>query len=300
MSPQMIINVVIAMSTISAGSIGSAIGRSHMLPRTRPAVASISGWPAQPDFAPSSVIRYCYEGGTLKRDGRLLALDGNRNGKEILCALQGDGVNLTRFESRVYDPTLKGWAPLDNATQFAEGLPMHIDVRLFRQRDSEEAIDAEAREGYFSIGVVGLKSSHNLGTLWRSAFQQGAASIFVVGDRYNPQTSDTVKAWRHVPLVHHADWNAFAAASPYGALWVAVEMGGEPLEDFEHPERAVYILGSEDSGLPESVLAACHRTVSLPSERYESFNVAVAGSVVLYDRLAKHRRSMRRRQKGHS
>ena len=146
-------------------------------------------------------------------------------------------------------------------------------------------------EGFFTIGVVGLKSTHNLGTLWRSAYQMGAASIFVVGDRYSPQTSDTVKAWRHVPLVSHADWNAFAAASPFGAVWVACEMGGEPLETFEHPERAVYLLGSEDSGLPESVLKASHLRVEIPSVNYESFNVAVAGSVLMYDRLAKQRRT---------
>ena len=93
--------------------------------------------------------------------------------------------------------------------------------------------------------------------------------------------------------MHHADWNAFAAASPYGAMWVAVEMGGEPLEHFEHPERAVYILGAEDAGLPEAVVRACHRVVALPSKRTESFNVAVAGSVVMYDRLAKQRRRAR-------
>jgi len=93
-----------------------------------------------------------------------------------------------------------------------------------------------------------------------------------------------------VPLVHHEDWNAFAAAQPRGALWVAVEMGGEPLETFEHPERAVYILGSEDTGLPDSVARACHRHVALPSVRYASFNVAVAGSIVLYDRFAKQQR----------
>lgn len=29
---------------------------------------------------------------------------------------------------------------------------------------------------------------------------------------------------------------------------VAVEMGGTSLEDFEHPDRAIYLLGSEDAG----------------------------------------------------
>jgi tRNA G18 (ribose-2'-O)-methylase SpoU len=48
---------------------------------------------------------------------------------------------------------------------------------------------------------------------------------------------------------------------------VAVEMGGTPLDEFEHPLDAVYLLGSEDGGLPTSVLRACHERVSLRSER---------------------------------
>jgi tRNA C32,U32 (ribose-2'-O)-methylase TrmJ len=48
-------------------------------------------------------------------------------------------------------------------------------------------------------------------------------------------------------------------------------------------------LGSEDAGLPTSVLRACHATVSLESEHYASYNVAVAGSLIMYDRMAKQR-----------
>jgi tRNA(Leu) C34 or U34 (ribose-2'-O)-methylase TrmL len=90
-----------------------------------------------------------------------------------------------------------------------------------------------------------------------------------------------------IPLVEYDAWGDFVAAAPYAATWVAVEMGGEPLETFEHPKRAVYILGSEDHGIPGTVLRACHRTVALPSVRYSSFNVAVSGSIVMYDRVAK-------------
>ena len=56
--------------------------------------------------------------------------------------------------------------------------------------------------------------------------------------------------------------------------------------------RAVYVLGSEDNGLPSSVLRACAHVVELPAEvgRAASFNVAVAGAVVMYDRLVKRRR----------
>ena len=40
---------------------------------------------------------------------------------------------------------------------------------------------------------------------------------------------------------------------------VDVCSGEATLEEFEHPDRAVYILGSEDTGLPQSVVKACHR-----------------------------------------
>eukprot|EP00322_Chrysochromulina_rotalis_P003161 CAMPEP_0115853686 /NCGR_PEP_ID=MMETSP0287-20121206/13633_1 /TAXON_ID=412157 /ORGANISM="Chrysochromulina rotalis, Strain UIO044" /LENGTH=285 /DNA_ID=CAMNT_0003307773 /DNA_START=67 /DNA_END=924 /DNA_ORIENTATION=- len=273
----------------------------HMLSASWLALTTtLSGWPAQPVKSCASVVRYCYEGGTLKRDGRLLPVDDILSGRDVLKVLREDGADLDRFTARVYDPELAGWAPLTEATEFAEEQPdtlpsgqptfPRVDVQLFRRRSEAEQSEMAQEDGFFSVGVVGLKNEHNLGTLWRSAYQSGAATLFVVGARYQPQTSDTVKAWRNVPLVSHPDWNHFAASSPYGAVLVAVEMGGEPLEHFEHPERALYILGSEDSGLPESVIRACHRTVSLPSQRCESFNVAVAGSVVMYDRLAKERR----------
>ena len=77
--------------------------------------------------------------------------------------------------------------------------------------------------------------------------------------------------------------------SRYGAGNKKYEYEKEEAE-FEHPHNAVYILGSEDAGLPPSILSACHEVVSIPSERYSSYNVASAGSIVLYDRLAKKER----------
>ena len=84
---------------------------------------------------------------------------------------------------------------------------------------------------------------------------------------------------------------------PRGSQLVAIEMGGEPLETFVHPERAIYILGSEDTGLADSIVQAAHHHVALPSVRYESYNVAMAGSIVLYDRLAKQATGYGRREK---
>ena len=141
----------------------------------------------------------------------------------------------------------------------------------------------------FAIGVDHPKHEVNIGTLWRSAYAMGAAMIFTVGRRYEPrqQHGDTVKAHRHIPLLHFATWDDYRAHAPFGWVPVGVEIGREatPLPEYKHPDRAVYILGAEDGGLTNVAAALCRDLVVIPS-RY-CLNVAVAGSIVMYDRAAK-------------
>lgn len=141
--------------------------------------------------------------------------------------------------------------------------------------------------GFFEIGIFRSKTPANVGTLWRSAYQMGAAGIFTVGQRYPHQASDTVKAYRSVPMREHADFDALLAALPYSCPIVAVEMGGRSIRNFVHPERACYLLGAEDHGIPPRVLERCHHVICLPASRIESYNVAVAGSLVMFDRQTK-------------
>lgn len=143
------------------------------------------------------------------------------------------------------------------------------------------------QRGFFEIGIWHPKTSMNVGTLWRSAYQLGATGIFTVGRRYKHQASDTTKAHRHIPLREYATIDELINALPYSCPLIAVEMGGVPLTTYSHPERACYLLGAEDHGLPTSVLERCHHRISLPAVRTESYNVAVAGSLVMYDRHIK-------------
>lgn len=146
------------------------------------------------------------------------------------------------------------------------------------------ATNKTTRRGYFEIGIYHGKNVRNLGTLWRSAYQLGAAGIFVIGARFPKQASDTVKSWRHVPCRSYVDFDHFASCRPDGALLVGVEMGGRPLQGYCHPESAIYLLGAEDHGLPDAILEKCNSRISLNAIRTESFNVAVAGSIVMYHR----------------
>lgn len=144
------------------------------------------------------------------------------------------------------------------------------------------------KRGYFGIGVYHIKNGCNLGTLWRSAYQLGAAFIFTIGKRYKKQSSDTPKSWQHIPLYHFADMEQFLGFVPHDCRVVAIEMGGASLVDYKHHERCIYLLGAEDYGLPRDVVGKCHTLVSIPSIRTESYNVAVAGSLAMYDRMAKN------------
>ena len=139
--------------------------------------------------------------------------------------------------------------------------------------------------GYFEIGVFHCKTHHNIGTLWRSAYQLGASGIFTIGRRYRKQSSDTLKVPGLIPLRHFVTMDDYNR--PHGAVLIGVEMSERsiPLAKFSHPMQAVYLLGAEDHGLPQYVMDMCNQVVSVESVRASSFNVAVAGSLVMYSRL---------------
>lgn len=143
--------------------------------------------------------------------------------------------------------------------------------------------------GFFGIGIEHGKTVHNTGTLWRSANILGASWIFTIGRRYKQQASDTLKTWRHIPLLNFASFEDMYAHIPHDCRLVGVELDphATPIAAYAHPERCIYLLGAEDNGLTAETRRRCHALVQLPG-RF-CMNVAAAGTVVMYDRHAKER-----------
>ena len=139
--------------------------------------------------------------------------------------------------------------------------------------------------GYFEIGIFRPKHWENVGTLWRTAWQLGAAGIFTIGAKPDRQITDVLRVDKRIPLRCYEDFDAFLAARPQGAQLIGVEMGGEKLSTFVHPVRAVYLLGSEVDGLSKDVRSKCQHVVEIESVNYPSYNVAVSGALVMYQRL---------------
>ena len=95
---------------------------------------------------------------------------------------------------------------------------------------------------------------------------------------------------RHIPLYQYLTIDELCENIPYSCPLIGIEMGGNSINNFIHPERSIYLLGAEDHGIPKKELEQCHYVIELPAERAKSFNVAVAGSIVMYDRYIKNGR----------
>jgi tRNA G18 (ribose-2'-O)-methylase SpoU len=150
---------------------------------------------------------------------------------------------------------------------------------------------ARTARGYCGIGVEGVSKSANVGALLRTAHAFGAAFCFTIGAGWDARAgrqSDTADTPAHVPLWRFSD--AAALQLPRGCVLVGVELLDDAIDlpSFRHPLNAAYVLGPERSGLSAPVRERCRHVVRIPT-RF-ALNLAVAGALVLYDRLLQHGR----------
>lgn len=146
---------------------------------------------------------------------------------------------------------------------------------------------ARDTRGWCAIGIEGGKDPRNLGVLWRSAVCLGASYVFTTGRRFEKSCADTPKSWKKLPCFSYESTEDFLAHRPYDVPLIGVELTEEakPLESFSHPERAIYLLGPKDGSLSLRAQDACQQLVSFDSAY--CLNVAMAGTVLLYDRQTK-------------
>ncbi len=140
--------------------------------------------------------------------------------------------------------------------------------------------------GYFGIGVEGISKQMNAGSLFRTAHAFGASFVFTVDavyDRPEGGRADTSDTPGHLPL--HEFETVRELALPAGCALVGVELVDEATElpSFRHPARAAYVLGPERGELSPEITALCDHVIKIPTKF--CVNLAVAGAIVMYDRL---------------
>ena len=140
------------------------------------------------------------------------------------------------------------------------------------------------KRGYAAIGLDRVKNHTNLGSVLRAAACFGAGLVLVSGGRIHKASTDTTKAWRHLPCVEVDD---LLEATPFGCTPVVIELHerARPLENFVHPERAMYVFGPEDGSVLTSIVDRA--PIVLRINTRHCLNLAAAVNVVLYDRAMK-------------
>ena len=82
-------------------------------------------------------------------------------------------------------------------------------------------------------------------------------------------------------------------AEPEGRRIALVARGGEPLTSVDLAGDVVFVLGAEREGLPEEIVARCDVAATIPlAGGAESLNVAMAGTVALYERARRATQSL--------
>jgi len=152
---------------------------------------------------------------------------------------------------------------------------------------------AEYRRGLrpFAIAAWEISKEHNVGTLVRTAHAAAASEVILLGEReWNVAAAKTSEDFTEIVQLD-ADVDAFRAhLGARGWNLVAVELaeGSVNLFDAAYPERPCFLLGAELGGVPEALLDDAALVVQIPQwGLVPCLNLAVAGSIVVYDHLAK-------------
>lgn len=140
--------------------------------------------------------------------------------------------------------------------------------------------------GFFGIGVEGVGNAANVGSLFRSAHAFGAAFVFTVAADYTRRkgrAADTSDTPGELPFYDMPDVESLIL--PQGVRLVGVEIteDAHELPSFRHPPQAAYVLGRERGSLTPAMIERCEAVVKIPT-RF-SLNLAIAGTLVMYDRL---------------
>jgi len=183
-----------------------------------------------------------------------------------------------------YSPTEKTGAlePVETATGVTRRVPQHYP-------NIQTAVDAAApgdmvlvAEGIYKEEVIVTTPSITLRGVDRNA-------VILDGDCCDPFSVEAVRASMGaifaVKLARASFDELLAYKKKRGASLIGASLKGSSL-DAERAlgERAVVLMGNEQSGLPADMEAACDLLVKLPMRgRADSLNLAVATAVMLYD-----------------
>lgn len=134
-----------------------------------------------------------------------------------------------------------------------------------------------------------LINPENIGNLIRLADNLGTGDVFVLGSDFHLRMSSIKKtaglSFSNVRL-HFITPDDFFARLDREYEVIAIETSEDSVNLFTQalPEKVVFLLGNERSGLPDELLQRCEKKVHIPmTGQCKSMNVSHALAVVLFE-----------------
>jgi TrmH family RNA methyltransferase len=165
------------------------------------------------------------------------------------------------------------------------------DVLVMIGPDPHAALDALlSRAGAIWL-LVGTAYPGNAGFVIRSAEVSGAAGVVIDADFNRTARRDAgraaMRADRMLPVLYADAAQVVERAMAAGHRIVAVEDSGECLPwDVDLTGAVLFLIGGEEHGVPEALLAEAHEVVRIPMQGFmRSYNLQAAMAAVMAERL---------------
>lgn len=175
------------------------------------------------------------------------------------------------------------------------GFQFHRGVLACGQRPAEMSLESlcrmgQARQRRLLVLCPELRDPANLGTIIRTAASFGACGLVAGRKGTDPFSRRVLRtsmgAVLRLPVIQTDDWNAvldIVHSFGFESIATVLDVAAERLGSAPQPERAAVLLGNEDAGLDDELVARCRRRVTLPmAAGVDSLNVAVAAGIVLH------------------
>jgi len=176
-----------------------------------------------------------------------------------------------------------------------------VEVAEVDEREFASAAETDSPQGVLAVADIperslddttlarilvldGIQDPGNVGTIVRTAAALGVDATVALPGTVDLWNAKVVRSAMGALFTHHAlavSWEVLEAYLTRHdvPLWSA-DAGGTPVS--AAPDRLALAVGNEGAGVSDGVRERSERLISIPIERVDSLNVAVATGILLY------------------